>query len=227
MDFQQNPNQSAAPTARQFSVRNLLQLTLIVSILLMIGVLASRTERFQAFSTAWTALSLVPIVAVLVAHRWQLVSPRKLVLASMLGYVAALGLPSFGGGNEFEFGVQAAFMSFVGLQYLWDPSVHGNVVVGGGTFPAPFMMFTIETSLIIACVLGASANLAYFFGIVSYGIARKRQRAFTWSRRAAIIATSLTIPAIVVLCLDSNPDTFYPGCGLWIASFLALALGTR
>lgn len=211
---------------RQFSIRDQLRLTLVVSIVLMIGVLASRSERFQAFSTIWTALSLVPIAAVLVAYRWRLVSPRKLVLASVLGYAPALGLPAIGGGDEIEFGAQAAFMSFVGLQYLWDPHVHSSVVVGGATLPVPFMTFTIETSLIVACVLGASANLAYFIGVASYWIARKRQRAFTWSRRAATIATSLTIPAIVVLCLDSNPDSFYPGCGLWIASFLALALGT-
>ncbi len=121
---------------------------------------------------------------------------------------------------------QAAFVSFVGLQYLWDPYVHSSVVIGGATFPVPFLTFTIETSLIVACVLGASANLAYFIGVAAYWIARKRRRAFTWPRRAAILATR-TIPSLVVLCLDSNPDTFYPGCGLWIASFLALMLGTR
>ena len=40
-------------------------------------------------------------------------------------------------------------------------------------------------------------------------------------------AACLAILAIVVMCLDTNTDTFYPGCGLWIASFLALALATR
>jgi hypothetical protein len=132
-----------------------------------------------------------------------------------------------GGGNEIEFGVQAAIMSFAGVQYLWDPNIHGGIVVGSATVPVPFLTFTIETSLIVACVLGASANLAYAIGIASYWIARKRQRAFTWSRRAATVAMCLAIPAIVVMCLEVGPDTFYPGCGIWIASFLALALGAR
>ena len=159
MDFQQEPNQPAARPARQFSIRNLLQLTLIVSILLTIGVLASGTEHFRAFSTAWTAVSLLPMAAVLVAYRWELVSHRKLVIASVLGYIAALCLPSIGGGNEIEFGFQAAFMSFVGLQYLWDPIVHANIAYGSATTPVPFLTITIEPSLVAACVLAHRRTL--------------------------------------------------------------------
>lgn len=225
MDFQQNPNQPAARPARQFSIRDLLQLTLIVSILLTIGVLARGTEHFQAFSTAWTAVSLLPVVMVLVAYRWQLVSRRTLVVASVLGYVAALCLPSVGGGSEIEFGAQLAIMSFAGLQYLWDPSVRASI--GYGNAPVPIVIATVETSLIIACALGAAANVSFWIGVVSSWFGRKRPRALQLACRAAICATSLAIPAVFVMCLDTHTTTFYPGCGLWIASFLALALATQ
>jgi hypothetical protein len=225
MDFQQDPNQPAARPGRQFSVRDLLRLTLIVSILLMIGVLARGTEHFRAFSTAPTAVSLLPVVMVLVAYRWRLVSRRKLVVASVLGYVAALCLPSVGGGSEIEFGAQLALTSFAGLPHLWDSSVRANIGYGGA--PVPIVIVTIETSLIIACALGAAANVAYWIGVVSCWLGRKRPRARRVACRAATLATSLAILAIVAMCLDTNIETFYPGCGLWIASFLALALATR
>jgi hypothetical protein len=199
VNAQTHSNESTTHVARQFSVRELLAITLFVAIILMIGVLARGTERFKALSTAWTTASLLPVLAVLAAYRWRLVSPRTLVFVSILSYVAALCLPYIGGGDEIEFGAQSALMSFVGLQFLWDPYVRSSILIGGVPVPTPFLTYTVETSLIITCVLGATANLAYFVGVASYWFARKRRRAFTWSRRAAIIATSLAVAAIVML----------------------------
>jgi hypothetical protein len=212
---------------RQFSIRDLLKLTLIVSIVLMVGVFARGSERFKAFSTAWTAASLVPIAAAFAINRWQLALHRRLVLVSMLFYAVALVLPAMGDDNETTFGFQAAFISFVGLQYLWDRDIHGSIVMGSVPVPVPFLTFTVDISLAISCALGAAANMAYFIGIASCCFARNRRRALKVSLGFAITATILAIPALFTLCLDSGPDAFYPGCGFWIASFLALALGTR
>jgi hypothetical protein len=170
---------------------------------------------------------LLPVVAVLVAYRWRLVSRRKLVAASVLAYIAALCLPSVAGGNEIEFGAQLAFMSLAGLQYLWDPQIHGGIVVGNATVPVPFLTMTVETSPIIACTLGAAANLVYWIGIASCWFGRKRPGARRFACRGATFAIILATLAIVVMCVDTNTESFYPGCGFWIASFLALALGTR
>jgi MFS family permease len=204
-------------TARQFSVRDLFTLTLVVSILLTIGVLSHGSEYFGALASPWTAVSLLPIVAVWLADRWQLMPPRAMLVAAVAGYPIALGLPAFAWPGEIVFGWVAWLQSFWGLLLFGDRHVEGS----GGLFFGPF---TIPLSFPIACAFGAAANLSYFIALAAAWYSRRKPRGLKLAQAAAITAILFAFAALLPMCLTGELVALLPGYGVWTASFLALAL---
>ena len=78
----------------------------------------------------------------------------------VLCYALALAMPAMGGDadGDITWGVQAALMSFLGVEHLWKRTVPIGWPIGA---------ITIPLSIAIACLFGAVANLSYAVGIAS------------------------------------------------------------
>ena len=203
----------------RFSVRDLLKLTLAVAVILTIGDMSRGSQYFGALASPWTAISLLPIAAVWLTHRWRLATPRAIVIGSMFCYVLALAVPALALDGDVMFGWFAWVWSFFGLDFFGDR--HND------SFGWIFGPITIPLSYPIACTIGAAANLAYVISLAAYWFARSKPAALTLSHRAATLAAMLAVLVVIPLAASGELTTLYAGYGLWATSFLALALGTR
>jgi hypothetical protein len=199
--------------APQFSVRELLVLTVTVAILLTIGVLSRGSRYFGALWSLWALAALVPIVAVWLVGRWRFVSAHLLAHGSMVLYLVSLGVPALMLGGDLMFGYLAWFLSFAGIEPLFDD---WRLHAVGETMWYP-----------IACTMGAAANVAFLTAYVAYLLSGRWPQAYTRGYRAENFGTAFALLVLLPLALSSELNAIYPGYGLWTASFLALALGPR
>lgn len=208
----------ASIKSRQFSVRDLLVLTSVVSLILTVAVLCRDSHYFRAFASPWSAVSLLPVVVVGVVYRLQLAGPSALAIGSILLFSISLAVPAALWGDEVMFGWLAWLESFVGLQFFHDRHIDGGWL---------FRSFTIPVSIPIACAIGSAANVAYLLAVAAYWVGRTNRSVRKLSHRASILAVSLAALILIPLCLTGDLSKLYAGYGLWVASMLALALGTR
>src|SRR6476646_6708142 len=100
--------------ARQFSIRDLLKLTLVVSIALTIAVLSRGSLYAGALASPWAWVSFAMIGAVWIVGR-RTDSRRWLVRGSILGYFVSMAAPAIGFGTgqnaEIAFGGQVWLQS--------------------------------------------------------------------------------------------------------------------
>jgi hypothetical protein len=206
--------------ARQFSVRELLILTFAASLILAIGVSSRGSTYFHAFASPWALASLVPPVVVLAVGRFNLASRRTFIISSIALYAAALCSPALGlrlwQSNSLLWGYTSFFFSMMVLpQALWALVAFWN--------------YSSETFEALAFLLGDLANVAYITGAILYfvGSANSTPKALVWCRRAAFLGAIFAVATLLPIASTADLMAIYPGFGLWVASFLALAFAAR
>ena len=216
MNPQPRSNELPLRTARQFSVRELLVVTFATSLILAIGVSSRGSTYFKAFASPWAVASLVPPVVILAIGRFNLASRRALFISSIALYVASLCSPALGlrlwQSNSMLWGYTSCFFSMMVLpQALWGLLA--------------FWKYNSETFEGLAFLLGDLANAAYITGVILYfvGSRNSKPKAFAWCRRAAVLSAILAVATLLPIASTADLMTIYPGFGLWVASFLALA----
>jgi hypothetical protein len=202
--------------ARQFSLRELLLLTLAASLILAIGVSSRGSEQFGALSSPWALAALAPIIAVLVVGRFHLASSRGLAILSIALYFASLCTPAIGldlGSSSPIWGYHALYFSLVIF-----PDVASNFFESPG----------LEQAWGIAVYLMANlANVAFVASVLLFLVGYKNPRAFTFCWRVSLLGAVLPVIVLIAFLLESDIKLIFPGYGLWIASFLAMALAAK
>lgn len=203
--------ESVARPPRQFSLRALFLLTLVVAILLTIGVIHS----------PWTSITIAIPLVVWFMDRARLVAPRWLAIASIALFGISLCLPA----------IQIHLSST-----LWS---NDYVVWGWNAFLGTFLSIPEildgrwlrsepdEIDAAFTYLFGAAANTAFLLGFLAYGLSVKFPRARTFARRAATVAAFLVVDDFALIVYTGELRDIYPGFGLWLASAMALALGAR
>jgi hypothetical protein len=198
--------------ARQFSLRELLVLTFAASLILAIGVSSRGSEQFGAFSSPWALAALAPIVGVLIDARFQLLSSRVRAMVAIAFYVASLCTPAIGlniGSSSTIWGFQALyFCLWIFGELVFD--VHESWSVDQIWGPVVYLM-------------GNLANIAFVASVILFFVRSKNLRTFTFCRRVALLGAVMAIVILMAFVLDGGIKEIYPGYGLWLASFLALA----
>jgi hypothetical protein len=213
MDQELRPSELPLRQSRQFSLRELLVLTLAASLLLAIAVSSRGSKRFGALSSPWAFAALSPIVAVLVVGRFQLASSRVLAALSIALYAASLCTPAIG----LDFGSSPIW----GFQAL-----HFSMVV----FPDLVSDFLESFDNVLGVVvygMGNVANIAFVASVILFFVGIKNPGSFAFSRRVALLGAVMAIAVLTAFLLESEIKVIYPGYGLWIASFLTMALAAK
>jgi hypothetical protein len=199
------------PIPPQYSVRDLLTLTLVVAIVLTIGVLCQGSRYFGAFFTLWASVALVPIVAVWLSGRWRLVPAPWLAHGAVILYFTSMCVPALTLGGDLVFGWMAWLLSFVGVLLFsdWQMSLVGE-----------------QTWYPVACTMGAAVNVAFVIAYVAHLLSNQRPRIATLARRIAKLGSLLALLVLFPLGLSGELDAIYPAYGMWAASVMGLYLST-
>jgi len=216
MNSQLRPDDMPLRQARQFSLRELLVLTFAASLILAIGVSSRGSEQFGAFSSPWALAALAPNVAVLIDARFQLLSSRVRAMVAIALYVASLCTPALGldlGSSSIIWGFHALyFCVWVFWELVFD--FHESWSVDQIWGPVVYLM-------------GNLANIAFVASVILFFVGSKSVRAFTFCRRVALLGAVMAIVVLTAFVLEGSIKEIYPGYGLWLASFLALAFAAR
>jgi hypothetical protein len=196
---------------RQFSLRALFELTLVVSVVLAIGVL----------TTPWASITAAVVLAVWLTGRRQLVAPRWLGIASIGLFGISLCLPAINipistilaTSDYVVWGGRAFLTTFVTLpEVLWELWMWNE---------------PDEIDWAFAYLIGAAANAAFLSAFAASLFPARFIKTRTFARRAAILAVGLVAVDFALILNTGEPQDIYPGFGFWAASMLALALATR
>lgn len=216
MDWTPRADASPLRQARQFSLRELLVLTFAASLILAIGVSSRGSKQFGAFWSPWALAALSPIVGVLVVGRFRLTSPLALAIASIVLYVASLCTPAIGldiGSSSTIWGFQALYFSMVIFPDLVSNFLESSRF-GDAWGPTVYLMANL-------------ANISFVVSVILFFVGIKHPRAVTLCWRTSLLGTVLPIIVLIAFLLDGGIRAIYPGYGLWIASFLAMALAAK
>jgi hypothetical protein len=197
----------AAHSPRQFSLRFLFKLTLVIAILLTIGV----------FHSLWTPFTIAIPLAVWFIDHVRLVTPRWLAHASIALFGISLCVPAFS------------------LRIMGPPDlIFGWLLFAGSFMVLPDIFFSeflvsepSEFPFALAYTAGAAANVCFLTGYIAHFFAQKSPRASTYARRAALLTLPLAGIDLVALLTADEVVLIYPGFGCWTAAMLALYLGMR
>jgi hypothetical protein len=209
--------QTANRAPHQFSVRGLLALTLVVSIVLTIMKLSRNSEIFASLASLWTWLSFGIIAAAWKIMKRRTVLQNRLVAASVLLYACSLVVPAFSLGNEdVEFGYLAWLQSYVfGFGFVIDlfeqPETTGWM-----------SHIDIDWRLPFACLLGLVGNTLVILGWITHYAPRYRRLSPQLRRSCAWIAFGFMVACIIPFALAGPLTALYPGFGLWISSVLLM-----
>jgi hypothetical protein len=216
MDSQLRPDDIPLRQARQFSLRELLVLTFAASLILAIGVSSRGSEQFGAFSSPWALAALAPIVGVLIVARFQLLSSRVLAIVAIALYVASLCTPALG----LDLGSSSPIWGFHALYLcLW---IFGELVFD---FHESWSVDHIWGPVVY--LMGNLTNIAFVASLIFFFVGSKNLRAITYCRRVALLGAVMAIVVLMAFVLEGGIKGIYPGYGLWVASFLALAFAAR
>ena len=137
------------------------------------------------------------------------VSARRVAIISIATFGVALATPAIRLASDLTYGLVAFYFSFVGI------ILFGNWGSSGEQFWYP-----------IACTMGALANISFIVGYISFLRFVLLQKSIDLARRSATLGSCLALFVILPLGLSNELNGIYVGYGLWVASFLALALGS-
>jgi hypothetical protein len=226
MNSQSEPKEFVQRNVRQFSLKALFKLTLVIAVVMTIGVVNRNSRYFGELYSVWTLVALLVIVAVWALDQLQLVRPRTVALWSLPIYLVAMCVPSYPPDPMFGrnppglgFGWHLAEI-LLAWQYAFD------------------WLFSESSSLRWAGItisLKVLASIMFIVGYVALLISLKWKRALiatNWLATIGVIAAIATLVTIEfapakdpsVPTVIMAPD---PGYGLWIASLFALAVGSK
>jgi hypothetical protein len=220
MNSQPRPDELPLRNARQFSVRELLVVTFATSLILAIGVSSRGSTHFHAFASPWALASLAPPVVILVVGRFNLASRRALIISSIALYAISLCSPTLGMRIFFSNSVLWGYTSLVGSMMVLPQALWAFVA---------FWKYNSETFEGLGFLLGDLANVAYITSVILYFVGRSKSKpkALLWCRRAAILGAISAVATLIPIASTADLMAIYPGFGLWVASFLALAFAAR
>jgi hypothetical protein len=217
MELQLRPDDMPLRQARQFSVRELLVLTLATSLILAIGVSSRGSTYFGAFSSVWALAALSPVVGVLIVVRFRLTSSRALAIGSIVLYGASLCSPAVGiqvmSSPSTIWGFQAIYLS------VWILAAGMQDLLQHGSFGD-----ALEAAVY---VMSIAANIAFVLSAIFFFIGIKQSKTLTTCWRVSLLGAVLGIAVLAVFLLDGDIKVIYPGYGLWISSLLAMALAAK
>lgn len=201
---------------RQFSLRELLILTLATSLILAIGVSSRGSRYFDAFSSPWALISLLPVAMILAVGRFRLASRRMLAIASIILYAASLCTPAL----ELRLWSPTVLWGF----HAWYTSmvVFPDVIVAFFTLSLPGK----DAFAALAYAMGDVANLAYVASIIVFLFGTRTAKGVSWCRRVPRLGAALAATVLLPIALSTDLLTVYPGYGMWVASFLALVVAS-
>jgi hypothetical protein len=214
------PIDHSAHHSRQFSLRELFLVTLVVAIVMTAGVLCRESRNLRGLYSVWTLVSLLIVASVWVVYRLRLVRPRILGYGSLGLYSLSMCLPVMPmpfQQNERMFGWQIAWGTFTET-----PKLFGELVSEKEDH-----RWTAG-----AYMAGSVANVVYVIGYGAALVSLKWTRVVFVARWSGAIAFVAAIAARLMIQVGlfaewTSAPVFYPAFGLWAASFLALALGIR
>jgi hypothetical protein len=209
-------DQVTTRASHQFSVRSLLVLTLVASVVLTIMQVSRGSPVFGSLASAWTWTSFLMIGVAWVMARASESKPR-LVAASVLAYAVSLAVPALAMGDDLEWGWMAWLQSYAfGFGYVIEffdpPDTTGQ-------------WFRIDDRLPFACMLGMIANSLVILGWISYCLPRMRRNRPWVTRWFAWSAFFLMVGCVVPIALARELEVLFPGFALWAMSALFLAHG--
>jgi hypothetical protein len=218
MDSQSGVDGVRLREVRQFSVRELLILTLATSLVLAIGVSSRGSRYFGAFSSLWALASLAPISIILAVGRFRLMSRRALVVTSIGLFTVSLCMPALGLKVLSSMSVLWGWFAF-----FWSMSALPEALLA----LFAFWNYDAETFAELAYLMGDVANVAYVAGVILFFVGNKKPDALLWCRRASVVGAVLAAAVLVPLATSTDLMAIYPGHGAWVASFLALGFAAR
>ena len=204
--------------SRQFSVRELLILTLLASLILTVGVVSRGSRYFDAFSSPWALASLTPSIIILAVVRFRLASPPRLVFASAALFLVSLCVPA----------ISLQIFSLPSMFWGWQALCVSVMAI------ADLPQLIVELSSIemwsvdhygAAILMGGIANLAFILAFLTFFLARKKIGRMSLARRSCALAATLAFLLIIPLALSASLVEVYPGYGLWLTSMIALRSG--
>ena len=204
--------------AHQFSVRDLLTLTFVVSLALTTAILSRGSVYFGALSSTWTWMSLLLIAAMWVIGR-RIGERRSLVRWSIVACIVSMGLPALGFEPDgvVEFGWQAWLQS-----YAFGWGYFENLVYTHN----PRSYWPVSNEWPLACFIGCLANSLLILGWIAYWIARRKGMRPTIARWMTRCSFALMFGSLVPIAYSGGLSGVYPGFSLWAASAVMLALGS-
>jgi hypothetical protein len=209
-------DQQMTRASHQFSVRSLLALMLVASVILTIMRLSRGSPVFGSLASAWTWASILMIGAAWM-HARGIESKQRLVGASVLAYAVSLAVPALAMGDDLEFGFMAWLQSYAfGFGYVvewFDPPDTSQ------------QWFRIDNRLPFACLLGMIANSLVILGWLAYWFARFRRQRPRVTRWLAWSSFLFMVACVVPIALAEDLVVLFPGFGLWAMSALFLAHG--
>lgn len=152
----------------------------------------------------WAVLPLLPMLGVVLAGATGVIRGRSLAGCSLALFTVSLGLPAIRLAGDLVFGYAAFALSFFGIRMFPDWGSSGE------HFWYP-----------VACASGVVVNLLYPAGYLSLLLGR-----LGMASRCATLGLLFSWFVTLALVLSSELNGIYVGHGLWVASLMALSLGT-
>jgi hypothetical protein len=199
------------PRRYQFSIRDLLRLTVVVSIAL--GT-AFHWINSQRVSTSWLWLAFAGAFATWYYGRWRrLLEPS--VARSFWFYVISLAMPAIALDTYDVIPGALAWLQ----SYCFGPTSIPDLI-----HPRPSAWPKIGIELPLACLLGAIANTLIVLSWIGFYLAwrkRKELRAARWLARGAAV---FMVACLAPLMHNRALPTIYPGYALWLASAVVMMM---
>jgi len=196
----------------QFSILDLLRLTLIVSLVLTTGVLFAGSEPVNLM---WLWLAYLGIVATWYHGRWRNLRQAS-ASRSFWFYVLSLAIPAFQFDSSVVFGAVAwldsYWIGFGSILELLDPA------------PKTWPQISIGLTLPLACLGGAMANSLIMLSWIAFYIARRKRNRPIAARWLARAASVLMLACITPFVYHGGLSILYPGYALWLASAAVMAI---
>jgi hypothetical protein len=209
-------DQGTTRSLHQFSMRSLLVLTFVASVILTIMRVSRGSPVFGSLSSGWTWTSFLMIGVAWVGAR-GIESNQRLVAASVLAYAVSLAVPALAMGDELEWGWMAWLQSygfgFGFIMELFEPPDTSQ------------QWFRIDSRLPFACMLGMIAHSLVILGWLVYCWARFRRKQPWVTRWFAWSAFFLMVGCVIPIALAAELEVLFPGFALWAMSALCLAYG--